>query len=617
MPYVSYDWTPEVAGITHTYAPSMAKVSEYKAKMVKRFHLGSAADKLVRLSQRPYKGTAPHGMSMYARTREACNATQVLNPKYLPATTQAAATAPAAETASRRQLATKDVEPSSITMPMTRKSVPAAAKATPAAAKAAAASPTTKAAAKPSSNKNATNTVPPTRSPSASCLTNDLWAKMCHDQGGPKILTKEFSFKGNAPGVVQGRASYNPSAGSHLLRAELFLYNYNHVLLDAIFNLQKDLSLISAKHQNDPDGMFRHQLEVYERKLAGLQRTLNTPLAEPKHCPAWECGNPMENTQCFTDYLPNYLAATPAPGTGTAATATATAATAATATVATRDHTLSSLVMGDISKSGWQRVEKNVLSAKQFGNKDRQIYYYTEAFNARLPIALVLPHGKAQLARNAKEADATGETEGIVKLFAGSDKATLEYAEFYLELDVATSDAELVTLQRRVQDRLYAASNKTPVKLIKDVHYVYAKGHVHFFGLPKGYHILFVHSPTEQVSATIAQRLTATYAKAYQEQQEDSDVSTPAAGKKTTGAAVAAATKKKQQPAAKVTAADGDERRRLAAATDATNAKALLKPKTDANGAEGSKKEEEKKKGPRVVDAATIAKVSVGQLVVF
>eukprot|EP01042_Synura_sphagnicola_P007832 gene7832-10030_t len=128
VPYVSYDWTPEVAGITHTYAPSMAKVSEYKAKMVKRFHLGSAADRLVRLSQRPYKGTAPHGMSMYARTREACNATQVLNPKYVPSTSRAAA---------RRQLAAKDVEPSSITMPMTRKAAPAAANA---AAKAASAS---------------------------------------------------------------------------------------------------------------------------------------------------------------------------------------------------------------------------------------------------------------------------------------------------------------------------------------------------------------------------------------------------------------------------------------------------------------------------------------------
>ena len=131
MPYVSYDWTPEVAGITHTYAPSMAKVSEYKAKMVKRFHLGSAADRLVRLSQRPYKGTAPHGMSMYARTREACNATQVLNPKYVPSTSRAA---------TRRQLAAKDVETSSITMPMTRKAAPAAANAAAKVASASAAS---------------------------------------------------------------------------------------------------------------------------------------------------------------------------------------------------------------------------------------------------------------------------------------------------------------------------------------------------------------------------------------------------------------------------------------------------------------------------------------------
>lgn len=266
MPYSSYEWTPEVAGITHSYSPSMAKVNEYKSRLVNRFRLGAAGDKLVRLSQRPYKGTAPHGMSMYSRTRQACNVTEVNNPKYI------------ANKPPRRQLAaeeTKDVAASSITMPL-KPGKKAAAANNKDKANTAAATASTSASEKKQSTAKATPGVQKTKTSSsgagrnqsaasinrsASCMTNDLWAKMCHDKGGPKLLTREFSYRGNAPGVLQGKSSYNPSAGSHLLRAELFLYNYYHILLDAIFNLQKDLSLISAKHTNDPDAMFRHQLE--------------------------------------------------------------------------------------------------------------------------------------------------------------------------------------------------------------------------------------------------------------------------------------------------------------------------------------------------------------------
>lgn len=266
MPYIAYDWTPEVAGITHTYSPSMAKVSEYKKRMVNRFRNGPAADKLVRLSQRPYKGTGPHGMSMFSRTRQECNATNILNPAYMPIKPKktpvlkpVAEVTAAAAAEERRQLAVdKDIDPSTITMPL----VPPAkaGKGTKGGPGGRAAS---KAAPAPVANKktNASSTVPPPPNRNVYCMTNDLWAQMCHDQGGPKIATREFSFKGNDPGVVQGRASYNPSAGLHILRAELFLYNYYHILLDAIFNLQKDLSLIAPKHHSDPTAMFKNQLE--------------------------------------------------------------------------------------------------------------------------------------------------------------------------------------------------------------------------------------------------------------------------------------------------------------------------------------------------------------------
>ncbi len=270
MPYIAYDWTPEVAGITHTYSPSMAKVSEYKKRMVNRFRNGPAADKLVRLSQRPYKGTGPHGMSMFSRTRQECNATNILNPAYMPIKPKKTPVVkPVVEeteqAAERRQLAVeKDIDPSSITMPLvppTKASkVAKGAQGGRAAAKTASAAKATPAPVASNKKANA-SAVPPPPNRNVYCMTNDLWAQMCHDQGGPKIATREFSFKGNDPGVVQGRASYNPSAGLHILRAELFLYNYYHILLDAIFNLQKDLSLIAPKHHSDPTAMFKNQLE--------------------------------------------------------------------------------------------------------------------------------------------------------------------------------------------------------------------------------------------------------------------------------------------------------------------------------------------------------------------
>lgn len=169
--------------------------------------MGNSADNLVRLIQRPYKGIAPHGMSMYARSKQTCNYTSILHPKYQ-------SKVPVGEKPSLRRLAeTEKVESTST--------------------------------ASKSSNKNSTVAITARKS-RPECSANDLFAKMCHHMGGPRFMTKEGAYKANAPGVVQGAVAWNPSIGMHLIRAEIFLYNYFHILLDAAYSLQTDLQALET-----------------------------------------------------------------------------------------------------------------------------------------------------------------------------------------------------------------------------------------------------------------------------------------------------------------------------------------------------------------------------------
>lgn len=329
---------------------------------------------------------------------------------------------------------------------------------------------------------------------------------------------------------------------------------------------------------------------VYERKLTGLQRTLTSPLLEPKHCPAWECGNPIENTQCYTDFIPNVLSS-PSKKSGSNAPLF-------------DDHRLSGVFLGNVSRTGWERVEKIAPSAREFGNKDGQVYYATTEFDARLPIFLSLPRGKSTpLARTAKEAEEmANENEGIVKLYHASDKMALENAEFALELNVVASEDQVAPFLRKhtganAMDRVYA-STKTVVPLVKDVHYSYQKSHVHFYGLPQGYHVLIVSTPSALQLQSVAQKLNLLYAKQFREQAEDIDVSKSSKTAPT-------ATVVKNAPAS--------TKRQLQETESTKLISKMLKPKaTPASAAPVVKK-----KGPKVIDVESLAKMSIGQLVIF
>lgn len=206
-----------------------------------------------------------------------------------------------------------------------------------------------------------------------------------------------------------------------------------------------------------------------------------------------------------------------------------------------------------------------------------------------------------------------------MKIYHASEKATLENAEFYLETSVVASEDQMPGFLKRYSDRVYtAASSKTPVKLVKDLHYVYQKGHVHFYGLPQGIHVLIVQTPSESSAKLLAQKVNAQYAKQFKEQMEDIDIVKPA-------------TKAKKPVVEAISAAAADEQRRRLAKNDdevdeqpAKKSKAavasILKPttaKTATAAKEAAVPKEEKKKGPKVIEPESLAKVSVGQLVLF
>ncbi len=60
----------------------------------------------------------------------------------------------------------------------------------------------------------------------------------CSETGGPKWLTKEFGYYSK----VGYKNPHHPSGSQHLLRGELLAYNYLHILLDAVYTIQDELT---------------------------------------------------------------------------------------------------------------------------------------------------------------------------------------------------------------------------------------------------------------------------------------------------------------------------------------------------------------------------------------
>lgn len=218
-------------------------------------------------------------------------------------------------------------------------------------------------------------------------------------------------------------------------------------------------------------------LVVYERKLAQLQRSLSEPLADPKYCASWECGNPRDHTRCYTDYQPKY-------------------------TVDALGKHLSSLSQLLVSApQKWTKVERHMVAhSKEYGYKDLQVYYQADEPLASISFAVTILRGR----RNASEPpvgtpDGSDDVGGIVKIFYATDKAPLDHVDVLLDPSVKREDAVL---------GVYKPSNHVTV-LRRDTDYNVVKGHLHIFGLVAGTHVITLRVKDSAALDAIASKMNA------------------------------------------------------------------------------------------------------------
>ena len=99
-----------------------------------------------------------------------------------------------------------------------------------------------------------------------------------------KFMTKEASVYG-----LGGGRAHHPTAAFHLLRGEAISWLYCMAMLDAIYEMEKDLRTTSKDII----------LNDYEQKLATLQR----PMPSPKKCHRYHCES---KPKCYTNYMPHF-----------------------------------------------------------------------------------------------------------------------------------------------------------------------------------------------------------------------------------------------------------------------------------------------------------------------
>ena len=118
----------------------------------------------------------------------------------------------------------------------------------------------------------------------------------CYHEGGSHWMTLEGALYARGRG-----AGWHPPMGMHLYRAEILVYNYLHVILDAIYTLQSELTTLSV---NTLEGYQQHALNIvqkYKKLLYPLQQGKSIP-SKPLHC-GDDCLTPPI---CHTNYEPNY-----------------------------------------------------------------------------------------------------------------------------------------------------------------------------------------------------------------------------------------------------------------------------------------------------------------------
>jgi len=224
----------------------------------------------------------------------------------------------------------------------------------------------------------------PTRKPDSATYCESVKLKgACHAAGGPHWRVQEASHYGNSQ--QRGR-KWHPPIGMHLLRAEMLVYTYTQIVLDAIYMVEdalhkaQEAAKVEVKPVKKGWGRLKKTPKALEgypvaarALLTGLQTlifcalvatnlnthryclflstevraqlvVLQTPVpSEPLHCATEECA---ALPQCYTDFLPNY----------------------------NPTHLLSSIVVG--THMGWYQEAANMNDlGPEFGILDKKFYF--------------------------------------------------------------------------------------------------------------------------------------------------------------------------------------------------------------------------------------------------
>mmetsp|Transcript_23332 Transcript_23332/g.38881 ORF Transcript_23332/g.38881 Transcript_23332/m.38881 type:complete len:301 (+) Transcript_23332:2-904(+) len=216
------------------------------------------------------------------------------------------------------------------------------------------------------------------------CQVQRLKGK-CAAEGGPRWRVAEASEYGVKD---LNPKKWYPTIGMHLFRAEIMVFSYVHIILDAIYMVEDDLKTMSAAK-----AMKKYRSELYQLQVQP-EDIPETPRRCDKEGNSATCalaGGP----QCFTDYQPNYNAR----------------------------FTLEAILVGD--HIGWFKHESETNPLRrELQLLDEQFYYKSEGGNNELHLQL----------KNVQT--------GQVRLYARNSKESLDEALFFL--DPNTNVAALV-----------------------------------------------------------------------------------------------------------------------------------------------------------------------------
>lgn len=187
------------------------------------------------------------------------------------------------------------------------------------------------------------------------CSAPSTKAAQCHENGGPKWHTSEFYNFGNLNLTAKNR--WHPTAGMHRMRAEVMVFAYSLVLVDAIQMIERDFKQSTREEM----------IQQFERELEILQKPIPD---EPFHCRSLDC---RDRPKCFTDFEPHF----------------------------NFEQQISSIVVK--KQEGWSRHSIDFRPSQQiFGHVDQKVYFRGKGHSREIfllfesgPLGILRLYGRA------------------------------------------------------------------------------------------------------------------------------------------------------------------------------------------------------------------------------